>query len=69
MKVIIAGSRHYAPIEAYQLVQEAIAAAGLSGKITEVVSGCCRGIDYAGEFWARKNIRWSTSQCQDGGIR
>lgn len=50
MKVIIAGSRH---IDDYNLVAQAIDDSGFS--ITEVVSGCCRGVDKLGESWARSH--------------
>ena len=50
MKTIIAGSRM---ITDPFLLEEAI---GLSGfKITEVVSGTCRGVDKMGEDWAKRN--------------
>ena len=50
MKVIIAGSRD---ITDYSLVKEAIKEANL--EITEVVSGCARGVDSLGEYWAQEN--------------
>jgi hypothetical protein len=49
MKVIIAGSRDICD---YDLVVKAIVASKF--EITEVVSGCCRGVDMLGEEWARK---------------
>jgi hypothetical protein len=50
MKVIIAGSRTINDIE---LVEKAIKESGF--EITEVVSGCCEGVDTQGELWALKN--------------
>lgn len=50
MKVIIAGSRY---IEDYNLVAQAIDDSGF--EITEVVSGCSRGVDKIGESWARSH--------------
>ena len=47
MKVIIAGSRGITDIK---LVEEAIRDSGF--EITEVVSGCARGVDSLGESWA-----------------
>lgn len=52
MKVIIAGSRS---ITGYPVIEAAINAAQIRGKITEVVSGTARGVDLAGENWARSN--------------
>jgi hypothetical protein len=50
MKVIIAGSRTINNIE---LVEKAIKESGF--EITEVVCGCCEGVDTQGELWALKN--------------
>lgn len=50
MKTIIAGGRD---ITDYGLVCEAVKASGI--EITEVVSGCARGVDRLGERWAGKN--------------
>lgn len=50
MKVIIAGSR---TITNETLLQGAIEASGF--KITEVISGCEKGVDKLGEQWAEKN--------------
>lgn len=50
MKTIIAGSR---TITDYQAVKNAIEWSGF--KITEVVSGHCRGVDLLGERWAKEN--------------
>ena len=50
MKVIIAGSR---TINSYTVVEAAIEASGFD--ITEVVSGCARGVDALGEEFAYKN--------------
>lgn len=47
MKTIIAGSR---TIEDYGVVEAAVEASGFD--ITEVVSGCARGVDRLGERWA-----------------
>ena len=50
MKVIIAGSRS---ITDYTTVLKAVAQAIYNGfVITEVVSGCARGVDRLGEQWA-----------------
>ena len=48
MRVIIAGSRD---IESYEAVCRAMENFGQ--QVTEVVSGCARGIDKLGEQWAR----------------
>lgn len=50
MKTIIAGSRS---ISNPTLIQAAITAS--SFHITEVVSGCARGVDVLGEQWAQKH--------------
>jgi hypothetical protein len=50
MKTIIAGSRN---IEDYRIVKEAIEESQVN--ITEVVSGCARGVDNLGEQWAKQN--------------
>lgn len=50
MKVIIAGSR---TITDYSLVEQAVKDSGFD--ITEVVSGCCDGVDQLGETWAFRN--------------
>lgn len=50
MKTIIAGSRN---IYQYLLIVEAIKESGF--QITEVVSGCAKGVDELGERWAREN--------------
>lgn len=47
MRTIIAGSRG---VTDYTLVEEAVAQSGFT--ITEVVSGCARGVDKLGEEWA-----------------
>lgn len=54
MKLIIAGSRD---ITGYKHVEAAVAAALDDWSLTvadirEVVSGCARGVDHLGEFWA-----------------
>lgn len=50
MKVIVAGSRI---LEDYDLVSSAIRESGF--EITEVVSGCARGVDSVGIDYARRN--------------
>ena len=50
MKVIVAGSRD---ITDRQLVWGAIERSGF--EITELVSGCCRGVDECGNEWALRN--------------
>lgn len=50
MKVIIAGSRD---LEDYELLVKTIKDSGF--EITEVVSGCARGIDRLGERYAEEN--------------
>ena len=47
MKTIIAGSRD---IFDFGLIEKAVKESGF--KITEVVSGCARGVDTLGEHWA-----------------
>ena len=49
MKVIISGSRDFI---AAPLIAQAVELSGWLPAITEVVSGCARGIDRLGEFWA-----------------
>lgn len=51
MKVIIAGSRDIAD---YSVVEHAVIKSGFE-EITEVVSGCARGVDFLGEQWALNN--------------
>ena len=50
MKVIIAGSRE---INSYAVVEQAVRESNL--EITEVVSGCARGVDRLGEAYAIKH--------------
>jgi len=50
LKVIIAGTRS---IEDIQLIYNAIEDSGF--EISEVVSGCARGVDSLGEQWAEEN--------------
>ena len=50
MKVIIAGSRG---IEDYSQVKLAIELSQFY--VSEVVSGCARGVDKIGEYWAKKH--------------
>lgn len=71
MIVIIAGSRG---IDDYETVKRAIGSSGF--KITEVVSGGCKGVDKLGERWAHENnipikvfkADWSIGKCA-GPIR
>lgn len=49
MKIVIAGSRG---ITDYTVLKDAIAQTDFSD-ITEVVSGCARGVDTLGERWAK----------------
>ncbi len=51
MRVIIAGSR---TISDAFLVHRAILESGF--EITEVVTGCCKGVDRLGESYARNNL-------------
>jgi len=53
MKLIIAGSRHLTDIDS-EGIQAFINFLGIEN-ITEVVCGCARGIDTAGELWAKEN--------------
>lgn len=54
--LIIAGSRWFEPAEAKTLVYAAVSACGWPRELfTEVVSGKARGIDTAGEDWAKEN--------------
>lgn len=53
MKVIIAGSRHYPPELATQLVQQAIKNSGYT--ITHLINGTAKGIDQAAARWAKQN--------------
>ena len=72
MKVIIAGSRS---ITNYNLVSSIIDKAGFA--ITEVVSGCARGVDSLGERYAREHnisikhfpAKWDTFGKSAGMIR
>jgi hypothetical protein len=50
LRVIIAGSRD---IYDYNLVEQAVKESGFD--VTEVVSGCARGVDTLGEQWAREH--------------
>lgn len=53
MKLIIAGSRHMAPtLDEMDYIVYSLPEVN---KITEIVSGGCRGVDAAGERWAREN--------------
>jgi predicted Rossmann fold nucleotide-binding protein DprA/Smf involved in DNA uptake len=50
MKIVIAGSR---TIEDYEVVRNLLE--GQSLNVSEVVSGCARGVDRLGERWAEEN--------------
>ena len=50
MRVVIAGSRHYTDVK---LIEEAVRESGFL--ISEVVSGCARGIDTLAIEWAETN--------------
>jgi hypothetical protein len=50
MKTIIAGSR---TINSYAVVEQAIKDSGF--KITEIVCGMARGVDYLGKLWGFRN--------------
>lgn len=53
MKVIVAGSRHIDEIEAYaELVDLRIRHDHIFSQATEIVSGCAKGPDTAGEVYA-----------------
>ena len=72
MKVIIAGSR---TITDFFIVQKAVEKSGF--KITEVVSGCAKGVDKLGEMWARQNkvlvkrfpAKWGVYGKKAGSVR
>lgn len=74
MKLIIAGSRDIK--DPLAVIERAIAHFGITG-VTTVVSGAARGIDQAGEDWARKNglsivlfpAQWQTHGKAAGPIR
>jgi len=51
-KVIIAGSRHLGGMNLVPLAMDAFIRT--YGKVSEILSGGCRGIDKEGEDWARK---------------
>lgn len=53
MKVIIAGCRHITGCDAETAVATAIHGSGWLNQIKEVVSGAARGVDAAGEWWAK----------------
>jgi hypothetical protein len=50
MRTIIAGSRD---ITDYDIIKQAVLGSGF--EITEVVSGCARGVDQMGERWANEH--------------
>lgn len=75
MKTIIAGGRD---ITDYQILLAAVEASDLECNITEVVSGCARGVDELGERWSLKTGRgiatlfpaeWRTQGPAAGPIR
>ena len=49
MRLIIAGGRNYVPTRADRTFLDSIK------NVTEVVSGCASGADFAGELWATLN--------------
>lgn len=53
MKVIIAGSRDIADYERVKFIIERLIEIDRV-EVTEVVSGCCRGVDKLGERWAEE---------------
>lgn len=55
MKTIIAGSRDFNYPRNLELVTEAVEKCGWKEKITEIVSGCARGIDTAASIYANRN--------------
>lgn len=56
MRLIIAGSRHYAPERADELVAEAMTHVLVKiQKPIRVLCGCADGIDDAGQRWAHAN--------------
>lgn len=52
MKVIIAGGRDF---DDGKLLQDALGDVDSEWGITEIVSGCARGADRMGEYWALQN--------------
>lgn len=54
MRLIVAGSRN---ITSYKFVEEAIKSItpSIIGKVSYVISGKARGVDYLGECWAKQN--------------
>lgn len=55
MRLIIAGSRQfYYPLN-LELVEKAVQDSGWRDQITEIISGCARGIDDAAILFAEKN--------------
>lgn len=74
MKLIIAGSRHYPPHQADQLVSEAMQHIPTPER---VISGTATGVDQAGERWAEANgvpvermpADWSTHGRAAGPLR
>ncbi len=48
LKVVIAGSRDLSDRRVYTAIQEAM----IGVDVTEIVSGCARGVDTVGEMWA-----------------
>lgn len=74
MKVIIAGSRYIDPVNKvifsdYEQIKDAVQKSGFI--ITEVVSGCAKGVDTLGERWATENkikIQQFPVEWRSGGI-
>lgn len=52
MKVIIAGSRHF---HSYSFIKERLDAYFSKRKPSEIVCGCCEGVDMAGKQYAIEN--------------
>lgn len=55
MRLIIAGSRHYPPARADELVTKAMTHILTRLQPTRVLCGCADGIDDAGQRWAHAN--------------
>lgn len=52
MKIVISGSR---TISDYEIVKLTIIESPFNGKITQIISGGCNGVDILGEKWAKEN--------------
>lgn len=74
MKLIIAGSRLLDTEEALGIIKSFMYDAFHNKKpidpttITEVISGKCRGVDNAGENWAREEYWWDSGHTWKGKI-